>query len=634
MLKYFVVLYCLVWSFSTVAQELEHFQSTLATEKKPWTSLRFLNDPDHFQFAIVSDRTGGHRSGIFAKAVEKLNMLQPEFVMSVGDLIEGDSQTLEGLEAEWAEFDSLLSPLRMPFFHLPGNHDTGNSPIKRNFWEEKFGARYYHFIYKDVLFLALESNEGQGERIEDEQLAYIKNVLEKNEDVGWTMLFMHHPLWDYSHNTNFEHVETMLANRKYTVIVGHQHTYRYFSRKDRNYYILATTGGGSSLRGPSFGQFDHVTWVTMTDNGPVLANLMLDGILPHNISNTDLVTLSQNLVKSTSFEEVLLMPNGKIFEGGKLQVTVKNDAEHPLYLEGRFFHHHYVLASEGKVELTVPPKSSSNFTVDLHAVEPFPLTDQMALDFDWSVSYRLPEYSGLSLQGVLTVPLEASRIEIIPTRQAQFLSSTKLVMAQPAGLGKLHYTLDGNAPTRSSPVYEKPIRIEKDITVIAQIFDNDGNATLPDTCQLTKITSGSGLRYHYYEYNPDKVGRWNTLPDFSQLIPTISATTQNFDVSAIAQKPYFYGVIFEGKLEIEKTGDYIFYTHSDDGSKLLIDGKLVVNNDQTHSARTEQGSIRLRKGSYNINVHFFQDRAGKVLEVYWEGPGFTRQPLGFERLSF
>ena len=55
----------------------------------PWNHLELNNDPDHFQFAIVSDRAGGHRPGVFMDAVNKLNLLQPEFVMSVGDLIEG-----------------------------------------------------------------------------------------------------------------------------------------------------------------------------------------------------------------------------------------------------------------------------------------------------------------------------------------------------------------------------------------------------------------------------------------------------------------------------------------------------------------------------------------------------------------
>src|SRR5271168_3524774 len=58
-------------------------------ERNPWTNLRLNNDPAEFRFAIVSDRTGGHRPRIFSQAVEQLNLLQPEFVLSVGDLIKG-----------------------------------------------------------------------------------------------------------------------------------------------------------------------------------------------------------------------------------------------------------------------------------------------------------------------------------------------------------------------------------------------------------------------------------------------------------------------------------------------------------------------------------------------------------------
>src|SRR5262249_18792999 len=60
-----------------------------AGEKNPWTSIKLNNEADQFQFAVVSDRTGGHRDKIFSQAVARVNLLQPEFVMSVGDLIEG-----------------------------------------------------------------------------------------------------------------------------------------------------------------------------------------------------------------------------------------------------------------------------------------------------------------------------------------------------------------------------------------------------------------------------------------------------------------------------------------------------------------------------------------------------------------
>ncbi len=76
-------------TFNSIGQQKLIFESDLMTEKKPWTSLDFDNDPHDFQFAIVSDRAGSPRPGIFEDAVKKLNWLRPEFAISVGDLIEG-----------------------------------------------------------------------------------------------------------------------------------------------------------------------------------------------------------------------------------------------------------------------------------------------------------------------------------------------------------------------------------------------------------------------------------------------------------------------------------------------------------------------------------------------------------------
>jgi hypothetical protein len=78
-------------------------------------------------------------------------------------------------------------------------------------------------------------------------------------------------------------IEAALSRRPYTVFAGHFHQYCLYKRHGRRYITLATTGGASGLGGPSSGQFDHVTWVTMTDEGPSIANLLLDGILPATI---------------------------------------------------------------------------------------------------------------------------------------------------------------------------------------------------------------------------------------------------------------------------------------------------------------------------------------------------------------
>jgi hypothetical protein len=77
------------------------FSQHITTTAKPWTRLDFNNDPDRFQFVVVSDRTGGVRPGVFEEATRKINLLQPEFVMSVGDLIMGNTTNRVEIAAEW-----------------------------------------------------------------------------------------------------------------------------------------------------------------------------------------------------------------------------------------------------------------------------------------------------------------------------------------------------------------------------------------------------------------------------------------------------------------------------------------------------------------------------------------------------
>src|SRR5215211_45132 len=97
--------------------------------KNPWTSLKLNNDPDQFTFAVVSDRTGGHRDKVFSQAVARVNLLQPQFVMSVGDLIEGYTTKDETIKAQWDEFDGYAKRFEMPFFYVGGNHDLANKTL-------------------------------------------------------------------------------------------------------------------------------------------------------------------------------------------------------------------------------------------------------------------------------------------------------------------------------------------------------------------------------------------------------------------------------------------------------------------------------------------------------------------------
>ena len=248
----------------------------------PWTHLNFQDDADDFHFAIIADVTGGYRGKVLDDAVAKLNRMQPAFVLSAGDLIEGNSADGAEVDRQWQQFEASVGRLDMPFFHVPGNHDF-HRPVMAERWQQRFGPSYYHFVYKDVLFLVLNTEDEAGKAFSDQQVAFAKDVLQRYRDARWTFVFFHRPVWhDTGSNAHvlrqWEKITSALGDRKYTVVNGHWHNCHMYRRDGRDYILLATTGGSSSLAGPTAGTFDHITWVAMADGEPRITHVALNGL--------------------------------------------------------------------------------------------------------------------------------------------------------------------------------------------------------------------------------------------------------------------------------------------------------------------------------------------------------------------
>ncbi len=368
----FTVLFPFIASFTQGQQRALH--PNLLIEQpdgnKPWTHLIINDKPGQFQFVVVTDRTGGHRPGVFENGVEKVNLLQPEFVISVGDLIEGyTTDTLE-INRQWDEFSGFVEKLEMPFFYVPGNHDLTN-PVMEGIWKKRFGPTYYSFVYKDVLFMALNSEDqtrgaGKGS-ISPPQLEWIKKNLDTHRNVKWTFLFMHQPLWAQEADpVNWFDVEKLLANRKHTVFVGHRHHYERFERNNSQYYMLATTGGSSPLRGPQLGEFDHFVWVTMTDRGPILANLHLDGVFDHDVFNEELTAFTRKLWASDIMRiENPLYVDGLEFRQDSVRFRISNDFDVPVKVKMSPGFSWDFKTDIANPEFTVPPNSVKFVSMEL-----------------------------------------------------------------------------------------------------------------------------------------------------------------------------------------------------------------------------------------------------------------------------
>lgn len=293
-----------------------HYDKAALPEAKPWTSENFKNNPDNFQFAVIGDRTGGaDPQGIFNRAMDQLNLLQPEFVINVGDLIEGYTEDRAKATAQWDEVEGMIKNLEMPFFYTVGNHDLGNDTMKQ-VWLERHGPTYYHFVYRNVLFLVLNSEDPSNPipkdieektalykklqkedpaaahamleefmaslasyrvpaNFSDQQIDYVRKALAQNPNVHWTFLFLHQPAWE-NPGEGFLAIEQLLQDRDYTFIAGHLHYYDIEKRNGREYITMGPAG--ASWHKDGGGNVDHILWVTMKDAEPEIAKITLDGI--------------------------------------------------------------------------------------------------------------------------------------------------------------------------------------------------------------------------------------------------------------------------------------------------------------------------------------------------------------------
>ena len=322
-----------------------------------------------FHFAVLPDRTGGNRPDVYESALAKLNLLQPEFVLCTGDLIDGYTTDPKVVAAQWDEFDALANRLQMPFHYVAGNHDISN-PLMLEAWRSRHGSPWSSFVYEDVLFVTLHTEDRPFGGLGAEQLAWLQRTLAENAGVRWTMLFMHRPLWREQNQGGFEQVRAMLRGRKFTVFASHYHNYLKSSIDGMDAYILATAGGSSALRGVDVGEFDHVTWVTMKPDGPVVANLALSGILADDIVTEETVGRIRALRDGSWLHLAPVVHSGPDFLRLTLPLELRNPTDHPLQVRGTLAPAAGVVFAPAQLDEVVPPRQTVVRPLELVATGP------------------------------------------------------------------------------------------------------------------------------------------------------------------------------------------------------------------------------------------------------------------------
>jgi len=97
---------------------------------------------------------------------------------------------------------------------------------------------------------------------------------------------------------------------------------------------LPPRAGGSRLRGPAWGEFDHIAHVTLTPEGPVIANLLLDGIREATLRGEDMRGAVKRLERAITAAP--LLGQGRNFRAGVARFAIANTGDAVLNVRGRF----------------------------------------------------------------------------------------------------------------------------------------------------------------------------------------------------------------------------------------------------------------------------------------------------------
>jgi hypothetical protein len=152
---------------------------------------------------------------------------------------------------------------------------------------------------------------------------------------------------------------------------------------------------------------------------------------------------------------------------------------------------------------------------------------------------------------------------------------------------------------------------------------------IPNTAFSAASQTAVGLNYKFYQ------GFYGVLPDFNALTPLKTGTSSNVDINV---RPLGiddgFAFMWQGYINIPAPGNYTFETISDDGSKLYfntpydVNTPALVNNDGSHGAQSVSGTVNIpAAGLYPVAITFFENSGGQSMQVYWSGPGLSRQQI-------
>jgi predicted phosphodiesterase len=245
---------------------------------------RAVTEPKNdFRFSILGDRTGGAQPEIYGRVWREVDLLHPDFVINVGDTIEGGNDA--AASTQWQELRPLWERYsHYPLFFTPGNHDVFSDTSRALYEKETRRPAFYSFNFQDAHFTVLDNSRTN--ELSDDQIAFLDKDLAANKDRNPKFVFFHKPYWIALLKLGSTDFPLHKIARKHGVehiISGHGHQFVRIVRDGIAYMEVGSSGGNMKRalemgHGLKEGRFYHHVWGRVKAGKVMLTIKELDGV--------------------------------------------------------------------------------------------------------------------------------------------------------------------------------------------------------------------------------------------------------------------------------------------------------------------------------------------------------------------
>ena len=215
-------------------------------------------------------------------------------------------------------------------------------------------------------------------------------------------------------------------------------------------------------------------------------------------------------------------------------------------------------------------------------------------------------------------------LPVITPRDTMFFrgQTAKVSLTNSNPKAVIRYTTDDTEVNGNSPVYSQPFEISSNTVINARAY-LEGYQSSNNVKAIYDFADKDRNGVQWAQYN----GAFRKIPDMTRLKAAREGSAFRFSLEGIDLPKYNFALRMKSFISIENDGMYTFYLISNDGSKLYIDNKLLIDSDGEHGIKESNSSVYLKKGKHPVKVEYFQSGGTKALSVLYSSAEIKYQAV-------